>query len=223
MMIIQDLVIGYQNLPISSSISGEILQGSLTAIVGPNGSGKSTFSKTLCGLLPAISGNISCPITLKQNIAWLPQHSHIDHDFPINVFEVVSMGCWPRKKITHWLYPDKARVFTALEQVGIAHLSSVSINALSGGEFQRMLFARMLVQDLPIMLMDEPFTGIDEETQQVLLALIMKLNTEGKTIIAVLHDSTIVENNFTHLIRFDRHTGCNDVEFNEMPTVEKEN
>ena len=223
MITLKNLVIGYQNLPISSSISGKILSGSLTAIVGPNGSGKSTFSKTLCGLLPAISGEISCTVELKKNIAWLPQHSHIDHDFPINVFEVVSMGCWPRKKIIHWLSPNKARVFAALEQVCISHLSNVSINALSGGEFQRMLFARMLVQDLPIMLMDEPFTGIDEETQQVLLTLIMKLHTEGKTIIAVLHDSTIVENNFTHLIRFDRHTGCNGVEFSEISTAEKEN
>ncbi|MDN3700132.1 metal ABC transporter ATP-binding protein [Vibrio artabrorum] len=222
MITLQDLVIGYQNNPLCCAISGQITQGSLTAIVGCNGSGKTTFSKTLCGLLAPIEGSINCSIDLHKNLAWLPQRSHIDRDFPINVYEVVAMGCWPRKGIIDWLSSDKKRMFTALEQVGISHLASVSINSLSGGEFQRMLFARMLVQDLPVMLMDEPFAAIDEQTQQLLLALIMKLHKQGKTIIAVLHDSHIVSNNFTQLIKFKRQDNHQHVEFSKiMPTVEK--
>ncbi|GAD89199.1 MULTISPECIES: metal ABC transporter ATP-binding protein [Vibrio] len=197
-----DLVIGYQNKAVCHSISGQVKLGSLSAIVGPNGVGKSTLLKTLCGLIPAISGSTSLENIDKKGIAWLPQKSNIDQDFPINVFEVVSMGCWPRKSIFRRLSKkDMQNVDWALEQVGITELKKTSINRLSGGQFQRMLFARLLVQDAPIMLMDEPFAGIDEDTQMLILNLILELHRKGKTIVAVLHDISMVESYFTDIIR----------------------
>lgn len=204
MIELRELTIGYKNKPISSPISGKIETKTLTAIVGPNGVGKSTLLKTICGLLPPLSGN--CVFTQDgiNSIAWLPQHLNVEKDFPINIFEVVSMGCWPRRNIFKGLnHKDRECIDWALNQVGIADLKEKNINSLSGGQFQRMLFARLLVQDAPIMIMDEPFVGIDEETQEVLLRLIMKLHNKGKTIITVLHDIKLVESYFTHTIKME--------------------
>ncbi|CAM2830724.1 metal ABC transporter ATP-binding protein [Vibrio rarus] len=204
MINITELVIGYQNKAVCHPISGQIKLGSLSAIVGPNGVGKSTLLNTLCGLIPAISGTTSLTHVAKKDIAWLPQKSNIDQDFPINVFEVVSMGCWPRKSLFGRLSKkDIQRVDWALQQVEITDLKKTSINRLSGGQFQRMLFARLLVQDAPVMLMDEPFAGIDEDTQMLILKLIIDLHRKGKTIVAVLHDISMVENYFTHIIRLN--------------------
>ncbi|WP_197485242.1 MULTISPECIES: metal ABC transporter ATP-binding protein [unclassified Vibrio] len=199
-----ELVIGYQNKAVCHPISGQIKLGSMSAIVGPNGVGKSTLLNTLCGLIPAISGTTSLKDFDKKSIAWLPQKSNIDQDFPINVFEVVSMGCWPRKSIFGRLSKkDMQQVDWALQQVGISDLKKTSINRLSGGQFQRMLFARLLVQDAPIMLMDEPFAGIDEDTQMLILKLVLELHRKGKTIVAVLHDISMVESYFTNIIRLN--------------------
>ncbi|WP_261816919.1 metal ABC transporter ATP-binding protein [Vibrio gallicus] len=204
MISVTNLVVGYQNNPIPYTISGDIKKGDLTAIIGPNGVGKTTLLKTLCSLIPSISGEIDWKNECQRDIAWLPQHSNIDRDFPINVFEVVSMGCWPRKSIMGRLSKkDIARVYFALEQTGITDLAKKSISLLSGGQFQRMLFARMLVQDASIMLMDEPFTGIDQETQKILLQLIVELHQQGKTIAAVLHDKDLVDHYFSNIIQFE--------------------
>lgn len=117
------------------------------------------------------------------------------------------MGCWPRKGILKRLTSEEIqKVNNALQQVGILDLKKTSIDQLSGGQFQRMLFARLLVQDAPIMLMDEPFVGIDEETQTLLLELIIDLHQQGKTIIAVLHDISLVERHFTDIIHIKQ--GC---------------
>lgn len=196
-----NLVVGYQNTPVVGAISGEINTGTLTAIIGPNGAGKSTLLKTVCGTIQPISGEIRFATNRVNNIAWLPQQSNIDRDFPINVFEVVSMGCWPSKSLFRKLSTvDLNKVNQALEQVGLLDLKHTSIGLLSGGQFQRMLFARLLVQDAPLMLMDEPFVGIDEETQDLLLKIIIDLHKKGRTIVAVLHDLSLVERHFTDII-----------------------
>lgn len=196
-----NLVVGYQNTPVVGAISGEINNGTLTAIIGPNGAGKSTLLKTVCGTIQPISGEIRFATNRVNNIAWLSQQSNIDRDFPINVFEVVSMGCWPGKSLFRKLSTvDLNKVNQALEQVGLLDLKHTSIGLLSGGQFQRMLFARLLVQDAPLMLMDEPFVGIDEETQDLLLKIIIDLHKKGRTIVAVLHDLSLVERHFTDII-----------------------
>ncbi len=206
MIKLKNLMVGYRNKPVAAPITGTFTGGSLTAIKGANGAGKSTLLKTLCGMQPAVSGEVVYEEGAQNNISFLPQHADIDSDFPINVYEVVAMGCWPRRGITRALVKDdKQRIYHALNQVGLTDLMSSSIGTLSGGQFQRMLFARMLVQDAPIMFMDEPFVGIDENTRRILLELIVALNEQGKTIVTVLHDIETVRRYFPNLLLIDQH------------------
>jgi len=197
MIYLNNLVIGYQGKRLTQPISGQFEEGSLTAVMGENGTGKSTLLKTLCGLQPALSGRVLFKEDAQSKMAWLPQQADIDKGFPINVFDVVAMGCWPERRITFSLqHHDMDRIYAALNAVGIENLANVSISQLSGGQFQRMLFARLLVQNASIMLMDEPFTGIDSQTQDMLMALICQLSHEGKTMIAVLHNPNLVSDFF---------------------------
>ncbi|MBF9002252.1 MULTISPECIES: metal ABC transporter ATP-binding protein [Vibrio] len=194
MIKLENVTVGYQGERLTHPISGSFAQGSLTAIMGANGAGKSTLLKTLCGLLPALSGQIEFSQPRKMALSWLPQQSDIDRSFPITVFDVVAMGCWPNTGILRSIKRnDVERIYAAMEQVGIANLANYTVSQLSGGQFQRMLFARLLVQDTAIMFMDEPFAGIDSQTQEALLSLICQLHQQGKTIVTVLHNPTIVE------------------------------
>lgn len=199
MITLEHLVAGYRGRAVTQPISGQFETGSLTAIMGPNGAGKSTVVKTLCGLQSPVSGQVNCSAGL--TIAWLPQRAEVDCDFPISVYDVVAMGCWPVRGILGLLRgKDHVRIQQALAQVGISELAERSIGELSGGQFQRMLFARLLVQDAEVMVMDEPFAGIDQITQQVLMQLIIALNKQGKTLITVLHDFTMVRRCFPQLL-----------------------
>lgn len=201
MIELNNLVVGYKNQAVTAPITGRFEAGSLTAIKGANGAGKSTLLKTLSGMLTPISGELVYLSGACHKQCSLPQRAEVDSDYPINVYEVVAMGCWPRKGIMRSLTcSDRKRISEALALVGLTDYMQASIGVLSGGQFQRMLFARMLVQDEPVMLMDEPFTGIDEHTRRVLLELIVALNRDGKTIIAVLHDMDIVRQYFPNLL-----------------------
>ncbi len=201
MIELNNLVVGYKNQAVATAITGRFEAGSLTAIKGANGAGKSTLLKTLSGMLTPISGEVVYLSGACHKQCSLPQRAEVDSDYPINVYEVVAMGCWPRKGIIRALSRgDKKRIAEAIELVGLTDYVHESIGILSGGQFQRMLFARMLVQDEPVMLLDEPFTGIDENTRRILLELIVALNRKGKTIIAVLHDMDIVRQYFPNLL-----------------------
>ncbi|WGY45182.1 metal ABC transporter ATP-binding protein [Vibrio sp. ABG19] len=200
MMTLDQLVVGYRGQAVTLPVSGRFKPGSLTAIMGPNGAGKSTLVKTLCGLQSPVSGRLDAAACM-SHIAWLPQRAEMDNDFPISVYEVVAMGCWPKQGISKALGQDNhIRIERALTDVGIGDLAARTIGELSGGQFQRMLFARMLVQDADVMMMDEPFAGIDQATQQILLQLMLTLNQQGKTVIAVLHDVTLVRRYFPQLL-----------------------
>lgn len=206
MIYLKELVVGYQGQGLMQPISGRFLPGSLTAIMGENGAGKSTLLKTVCGLQPPVSGSVLFQGTSLNEMSWLPQQADIDRSFPIRVFDVVSMGCWPERAMLSALrHEDVERVHAALNKVGISHLASFSVDQLSGGQFQRMLFARMLVQDSPVMLMDEPFTGIDSKTQETLIQLIGELHQQGKTIITVLHNSEMVSTFFPQTLVVNCH------------------
>ncbi|SHO57025.1 putative siderophore transport system ATP-binding protein YusV [Vibrio quintilis] len=197
MINLNNLVVGYQGKGLTEPVSGSFEQGSLTAIMGENGTGKSTLLKTICGLLAPVSGHVSFHQNVQAEMSWLPQQADIDRSFPISVFDVVSMGCWPgRRMISALTRADTERINAALDTTGIRDLADYSVNRLSGGQFQRMLFARLLVQDAPVMLMDEPFTGIDAQTQEMLIALIGQLHRAGKTIITVLHNPEMVHTFF---------------------------
>lgn len=191
MITLENLVTGYQGQPLTQPLSGCFKRGSLTAIVGANGSGKSTLLRTLAGLQPPVTGRVQCDSPL---LGWLPQRSELDRHFPITVSDVVAMGCWPATGLLRGLgSAGQQRINEALEQVGLIEMAHSAIARLSGGQFQRMLFARLLVQDAPLMLLDEPFTGIDSQTCDALLAIIATLHRQGKTLLVVLHSQRIVQ------------------------------
>lgn len=198
MIELKQLQSGYQGKALHAPLSGTFHTGSLTALVGHNGSGKTTLLKTLCGILPAVAGTV----THRDKIGWLPQQSGLDHQFPVTVREVVSMGCWPKVSLLKRIRGQQQQHLDAqLAALGIAHLANTSISELSGGQFQRMLFARLLVQDASLMMLDEPFTGIDATTRAFLLQVITDLHHQGKTIICVLHDLDLVTQLFPETLR----------------------
>ncbi|AUX92549.1 metal ABC transporter ATP-binding protein [Mixta gaviniae] len=200
MIELNHLVTGYRGRALSQPLSGRFAPGSLTAIMGANGAGKSTLLKTLAGLLPAVSGTVRYG-QRKPQIAWLPQQSDIDHHFPLRVSDVVAMGSWPSTGMLRGMgRAMRDRIDNALAQVGLTPLAGRAISQLSGGQFQRMLFARMLVQDAQVLLLDEPFTGIDSQTSTLLLQVIDALHRKGKTIITVLHSQPVVERHFPQLL-----------------------
>lgn len=197
MIELRNLTVGYKGRALTAPIDGRFDRGSLTAVMGANGSGKSTLLRTICGLQAPLSGQVIFNDQCANEVAWLAQQADVDRNFPMCVFDVVAMGCWPRAGIGHSLSPSELnRIEQALAQTGITSLVSQSIRTLSGGQFQRMLFARMLVQDSPIMLMDEPFVGIDAKTRTSLLRLISDLHEQGRTIIVVLHEQDVAEETF---------------------------
>ena len=197
MMTLTQLVIGYQRQCITQPVSGTFFTGSLTAIIGANGTGKSTLLKTIAGLLPPVAGDLTFESGIRPRIAYLPQQSEMDRQFPVNVFDVVSMGCWPRTGLLRRIgAADRDRIQHALERVGLSSMPNRPIEALSGGQFQRMLFARLLVQQAPLVLLDEPFTGIDGPTCDLLLEVIKQLHEQGQTILVVLHDHVQVARHF---------------------------
>src|SRR5690606_26194021 len=170
--------LGYDRYPAVQHVDVQIDRGSLLALIGPNGSGKSTLFKGIVGELRPLEGQIC----VNDPIAYLPQQREIDRSFPICVRDFVAMGLW------QWIGAWRAvshdlgrRVHEALARVGLVDFVHRPISSLSGGQMQRMLFARLLLQDAPLILLDEPFTAIDQKTAADLLALLMEWHSEGRT------------------------------------------
>jgi zinc/manganese transport system ATP-binding protein len=187
----QNLTLGYERHPAVHHLDGGVAQGEFLAIVGPNGAGKSTLLKGIMGELRPLSGTIT--LEAKQQIGYLPQNQAIDTSFPICVFDLVAMGLWHR--IGGFGGVDaamRADVMGSLEQVGLAGFARRPIGTLSGGQLQRALFARLILQDSMILLLDEPFKGIDTATTDALIALLKDLNAQGRTVLAVMHNLDLV-------------------------------
>ncbi|HFD0314211.1 ABC transporter ATP-binding protein [Serratia marcescens] len=197
MITLRQLVLGYGATPLFPPLSGQFTAGSLTAVVGVNGAGKSTLLKTLAGLLPPMSGSLNFSGGKPPRRAYLPQQAEQDRQFPIAVSDLVAMGCWPQSGMFGGMNKRAAsQVNEALASVGMSALVRNPVGELSGGQLQRVLFARLLVQQAPLILLDEPFTGIDSATTQILLQAIAQLHRQGKTVIAVLHDMSMVAEHF---------------------------
>lgn len=189
--------LGWRDKVALRDMSGQFLAGGLYALVGPNGAGKSTLLKGLIGEIAPVQGQIRLNLDASTELAFLPQQADIDRSFPITVYDVVAMGAWSR--IGAWRgmnAKEHARTQQALEIVGLAGFSARSINTLSGGQFQRALFARLLVQDASVILLDEPFSAVDADTTQDLLALVLDWHAQGRTVIAVLHELDMVRRHF---------------------------
>lgn len=196
MIELDNLVAGYEGVAITPSMSGVIHKGSMTAIVGLNGCGKSTLLKTLAGFIPPVSGVLRWSPS-RPTIGWLAQRHALESQFPLTVLDVVSQGAWPRISLLRGLRNDvRRRIQAALARVGLTEMAKTPIEALSGGQFQRMLFARVLVQRAPLVMLDEPFTGIDEATTHDLMTVIQEMHQQGQTVLAVLHDNQRVADYF---------------------------
>lgn len=190
-----DLTAGYDRHPAVHHLSAHFAPGSLTAIIGPNGGGKSTLLKAIMGIVPLMSGHILWPGDhAAQDCAYLPQQSEIDRDFPMRVLDIVNFGHW--RRLGSWRQLDAshaAQSLAALARVGLAAFADRPIASLSVGQFQRALFARLIVQDARIMLLDEPFAPIDSRTVADLLPLLQQWRDEGRTILLVMHDLGMAE------------------------------
>ncbi len=206
---VEGLSVSFDGRPILWDLDFSIAPGKLTAIVGPNGAGKSTLLRALLGLVRPDSGCISLfGLKLKAakcRIAFVPQRSEIDWDFPITAFEVVLMGRYKKLGMLRW--PRKADRLAALammRRLGIADLADRPIRKLSGGQQQRLFIARALMQDSDLLILDEPFAGIDVATEKSLMTLFKELTLEGKTLLVVHHDLSTAKEYFDELILLNR-------------------
>ncbi len=186
---LENLTVSYDRHPAVHHLSGCFAPGSLTAVIGPNGAGKSTLLKAIVGILKPDEGRIA----RGREIAYLPQVAEIDRGFPISVADFVAAGAWPR---CGGFRAMRADVGGALDAVGLRSFAPRGIGTLSGGQFQRMLFARLILQDAPAILLDEPFAAIDARTVADLMRLIRAWHAAGKTVIAVLHELDLVREAF---------------------------
>jgi zinc/manganese transport system ATP-binding protein len=202
---LQDLTLTYRRHPAVHHLSGRFAPGSLTAIVGPNGAGKSTLLKGIMGTLKPDSGRLDLAGIDRRDVAYLPQIAELDRSFPINVLDLVALGAWrkvgPFGRISG-VHLDRAH--EAISAVGLEGFEHRTIGTLSGGQLQRALFARMLLQDSRLLLLDEPFTAIDARTTRDLLALIHRWHEEKRTIVAVLHDLELVREHFPEALLIAR-------------------
>lgn len=201
----ENLTLGYDGHPAVHHIDGVIRSGSMTAIVGPNGSGKSTLLKGIVGALKPLGGSVHIDRRARARIAYLPQLAEIDRTFPISVRELVGLGLWSRfGSWRHINHSAKSDVEKAISAVGLEGFETRTIDALSGGQLQRVLFARVLVQDSSLILLDEPFTAIDQKTAKDLMALIERWHGENRTVLAVLHDQDLVRERFPEALMLAR-------------------
>lgn len=199
-VVLRNLTVSYRRHPALHHVSGCFEAGSLTAVVGPNGSGKSTLLKSIMGLVPVEGGRSGGAVQVApplRRIAYLPQLAEIDRSFPIEVRDCVLLGCWGAAGA--WGGVDRAmaaRIDSALLAVGLEGFARRPIASLSTGQLQRVLFARLAVQDAALILLDEPFNAIDAQTTGALLALVRQWHQERRTVIAVLHDAEQVRQHF---------------------------
>jgi zinc/manganese transport system ATP-binding protein len=202
---LRDLSVSYDRTMAIQGVSGSLMPNSLTALVGPNGGGKSTLLKTLQGFIKPAKGSILWVDHHTRTMSYLPQLNELDRSFPLIVEEVVGMGLWPQigpfrkaSKVHMKLIQD------SMKRVGIPHLKNRLISELSGGQFQRMLFARIILQDASLIILDEPFSGVDATTAESLLELIQDWHRDGKTVMVVLHDLELVQKYFPETLLIAR-------------------
>src|ERR1700740_1361906 len=201
----RDLTLGYDRHPAVHHLEGAVSAGSLTAVVGPNGAGKSTLFKGVVGVIKPLAGRIERNGVAPQDIAYLPQIAEIDRSFPINVYDMVAMGLWRGKGLCGSIgRRDRDAIEHAIAAVGLTGFEQRPIGTLSGGQMQRMLFARLLLQDARVIVLDEPFNAIDAKTSADLLALVRRWHQEERTVLAALHDLELVRANFPETLLLAR-------------------
>lgn len=198
-VILEDVTVTHGRRPAVHHVSGRFLPGSLTAIVGPNGAGKTSLLRAIAGLHPVSGGRI----TGVDQVALLPQGAALDRSFPLACLDVVALG--QARQVGPFRRIETARAEAALAAVGLSGFEGRAIGALSAGQFQRVLFARLMVQDAPVLLLDEPFNAVDARTEADLLAVMHGWHRAGRTVVAVLHDLDLVRAQFPESLLLARH------------------
>jgi zinc/manganese transport system ATP-binding protein len=193
----EDVTVRYADRAAVCGVSATIMAGSLTALIGPNGAGKSTLLNAMMGLKSASQGRIVFGPQIEGRIAYLPQQSALDRSFPITTLDLVTLGLWQRVGATGRIGgSDLKRARDALAVVGLAGVERLPIGTLSAGQLQRALFARVLLQDAQLILLDEPFNAVDARTTTDLLSVLRIWREQGRTVVAVLHDMEQVRAHF---------------------------
>ena len=198
---VHDLTVAYDSKPVLWDVDWEVPKGKLVAIVGPNGAGKTTLIKAILGMIKPVSGMVRFPslnITrITNKIAYVPQSGSVDWDFPATVLDIVMMGRYGH--LGWFKQPGKLEKEMAMEtllKVGMQEYASRQISQLSGGQQQRVFLARALIQQADIYFMDEPFKGVDAQTQKSIVTLLKDLKQQGKTVVVVHHDLQTVKEYF---------------------------
>src|SRR5216683_307497 len=192
---LRDVTVRYGRRTALEAVSGEFASGSLTAVVGANGAGKSTLLAAIAGVVRLAGGAVTC--VARRRLAYLPQLAAIDRDYPLTVSELITLGGW--RELGAFRSPGfvlRTRVAAAAETVGLAGGLGRPIAEISVGELRRALFARLVLQDAAVILLDEPFAAVDAPTVSVLLDQVTRWHRAGKTVVAVLHDLDVVRAHF---------------------------
>jgi len=201
----RNLTLGYDRHPAVHHLDGAVETGALVAIVGPNGAGKSTLFKGIIGAIKPFAGRIERDGLKPQDIAYLPQAAEIDRSFPISVYDMVAMGLWREAGLFGGIgRRERDKVRAAIMAVGLSGFEERPIGTLSGGQMQRALFARLLLQDARLIVLDEPFNAIDTKTAADLCDLVMRWHAEKRTVIAALHDLDLVKSMFPEALLLAR-------------------
>ena len=190
---VQHLTVSYGPVPALLDVSVQVPQGKLVGIIGPNGSGKSTLMKSMLGFIKPDVGSVevfgSDVSHVKGRVAYVPQRGSVDWDFPITVGEVAAMGRYSYRRWWQDLKKEDLRLANvALEKVRMSDFKDRQIGQLSGGQQQRVFMARALAQDADILLLDEPFAGVDAATERAILDVLKETQEAGKTVVVVHHD-----------------------------------
>ena len=202
---LNDVTLGYDRHPAVHHLSGEVASGALLAVIGPNGAGKSTLFRGIVGILKPLSGSVDLGGLDIRDIAYLPQSADIDRSFPISVFDFVGTGLWRTTGFFGGMgKPERDRIGQALAAVGLNGFENRNIGTLSGGQMQRMLFARVLLQDARLIVLDEPFNAIDARTSADLVVLVKRWHDEKRTVLAALHDMDLVRTHFPETLLLAR-------------------
>jgi zinc/manganese transport system ATP-binding protein len=200
---LDNISVAYERQLAVHGVTGAFAEGSLTAIAGPNGAGKSTLMKAIVGDLKLASGRIDRRGDCR--IAYLPQAAEIDRQFPLTVADTVTLGLWRQTGAFGGVSRAAVgKVRDALQAVGLGGLEHRHIGTLSAGQFQRMLFARLSLQEADIILLDEPFTAVDAATTSDLIRIVHRWHKAGRTVIAVLHDFEQIEVHFPETLLMAR-------------------
>lgn len=200
----QALCWGPPGRPLTPALHLECPAGSLTAIVGANGSGKSSLLKVIAGLQKPLSGKVRLKVPHRGGVSFLPQQQHLDRQFPINLQELVAAGAWGRRYAP---VLRSQRLKTVLDEWALCGLEHRPLMALSGGELQRALLARLSLTEAPLLLLDEPHAALDEQGQALLWKHIHDWHTEGRTLVVVCHDLAAVRQHIPHTLVI-KQSGC---------------